>query len=346
VIRAAIFLAILGAATAAEAQPIAYPSFSPGRNFTAAARWLQREAGIPRRDVIAVADGLAFVAAPQAGQALAGVPAPVHVEVLDAEAWKAFGWRSAILFVAADCAARTATLRSADLYAGANLLGEARRGLSPAAVPIPPDALSQLALGLCARAQVPIPPPPAAPPAPVVVASLAAEPARSTPERPAAPAPTPAPPAPSPPPPKPAAPAVVAPAAPEPVPPRPRPEPAPAAVVATPVRPTARALALRGPVEPSPPPAAAAAAEAPAAAPTVQIGAFGSTESAMLALRDLTAAMPKLFAGKLQRLEPMSAQGGMVYRAVVTGFRTAPEAAAFCHSLVAAGRACLVRNIP
>jgi hypothetical protein len=328
VIRAAVILAILGAATAAMAQPIAYPSFARGRSFTAAARWLEREASIPRRDVIAVADGLAFIATPQTDQTVAGLPTPVHVEALDAEAWKRLGGRSAMLFVDADCAARKATLRSADLYVGANLLGEARRGLAPDALPILPDALSRLALGLCARAGTPLPPPPAAPPAPLAVASAAPQPARSAPEPPAVPAPRPA----------------------RPVPPPSQPKPAVPAVVAAPTRPTVRALALRGPVEPSPPPpvvaAAAVQAEAPAAAPTVQIGAFGSTESAMVALRDLTAAMPKLFAGKLQRLEPMSAQGGMVYRAVVTGFRSAPEAAAFCRTLVATGRACLVRDAP
>lgn len=78
----------------------------------------------------------------------------------------------------------------------------------------------------------------------------------------------------------------------------------------------------------------------------MQIGTFGDTGGAMVALRELAAAQPKLMAGKLQRLEPFAVSGGQLYRALLTGFSSAAEADTFCRALVAGGKPCVVRPAP
>ncbi|OYX35547.1 MAG: hypothetical protein B7Y99_03285 [Caulobacterales bacterium 32-69-10] len=318
-------------AAAAVGQPMAYPSFPTSRDFSAVARWLERESGVARRDLVAVHDDLAWAMAPISGERLAGQPAVMRVEALDAAAWRRLGGRSAIVFLDPDCEARRATVRSADIYAASNLLGDVRRGVEPSALPVTPDALAAVALGLC-RGAVPRPQPVA-----VAVAAPVSPPAPKP-----APAPRPAPPPPAPPPVQVARPAPTIQAAPPPTPPT-RPAVA-AGPAAAPVSPPASVIAQAAPSPPSPP--APPPQPAPAAGPTVQIGAFGSSGAAMVAFSELVAAQPRLLAGKLQRLEPVAVQAGTLYRAVLTGFSTEAEAQAFCRALTAAGKPCVARPGP
>lgn len=281
---------VLLAAAVAAAQPIAYPSFPSDPGFTSVARWLERETGIARRNLIAVEDGLAWALASPGGEVVSGQAADLRIEAVSAAGWKALGGRSATVVVDTDCTAQRAGVRSAALYAASNLLGEARKGLGPADIPIGQDALKAVGVGLCQREGRTAPP----------VAVASAEPSPAPPQPPAVPALL--------------FPAPSAPATPAPPPIQPRQAP------------------------PSPP-----AFSPDPVGPMAQVGAFTSSAAALLALRDLAMAEPRLLKGKLQRVEPMAAAGGALYRALVTGFASAAEAEAFCKAMSDARKACLVR---
>lgn len=157
----------------------------------------------------------------------------------------------------------------------------------------------------------PIPAPAAAPTAPVATAQLA--PALAPPAKPAAPAAaTPAP--------------VKTAAAP--------PAPAPVKVAAAPPAPAPAA-------KPPPAPVLAAAPSGPAA---VQIGAYSSTALADKGYTEVASAFPGQMAGKSKRVEPLERDGKTLYRGLIGGFASKDAAQAFCNTLKAAGRVCLVRG--
>ncbi len=78
----------------------------------------------------------------------------------------------------------------------------------------------------------------------------------------------------------------------------------------------------------------------------MQIGAFGSSDAALGAFRELAASQPRLMAGKQQQLESIPVQTGLLYRALLAGFSGEPEAQAFCKALTALRRPCVVRTTP
>ncbi|HTI67435.1 MAG TPA: SPOR domain-containing protein [Caulobacteraceae bacterium] len=114
---------------------------------------------------------------------------------------------------------------------------------------------------------------------------------------------------------------------------------APAPVPAAPAAPVKTATA---PVAvPAPAPAVAAAGGAAA----VQIGAFSSTALADKGYGDIAKAFPGPMAGKSKRVEPVTRDGqAPLYRGLIGGFASREAAQAFCNTLKAAGRTCLVRG--
>jgi cell division protein FtsN len=150
--------------------------------------------------------------------------------------------------------------------------------------------------------------------------------------------------------------------------PQPRPAPAPAndalkvqTVEANPIRPIPAAPAAPAMVaKPAPAPAPAApaapapapvktaqAAPAPAAAggAMVQIGAFSSTALADKGYGDVAKAFPAQMAGKSKKVETVTREGqSPLYRGLIGGFADRGAAQAFCNTLKAAGRTCLVRG--
>ncbi|OYX35114.1 MAG: hypothetical protein B7Y99_04485 [Caulobacterales bacterium 32-69-10] len=96
------------------------------------------------------------------------------------------------------------------------------------------------------------------------------------------------------------------------------------------------------------PPAAAPAAPvavASASGAAVQIGAFSSTALADKGYSDIAAAFPGPMAGKAKRVETVAREGqAPLYRGLIGGFASREAAQAFCNTLKAAGRNCLVRG--
>ena len=92
-------------------------------------------------------------------------------------------------------------------------------------------------------------------------------------------------------------------------------------------------------------PAAPAASDPTTAGPAaVQIGAFSSTALADKGFSEVLAAFPGPMAGKAKRVEPLQRDGKTLYRGLITGFSSHGAALAFCESLKASGRSCLVRG--
>jgi cytoskeletal protein RodZ len=126
------------------------------------------------------------------------------------------------------------------------------------------------------------------------------------------------------------------------------PTPAPAHDAApVPVR-TAQAPAPVAPVPvapATPAPTAPAAVAAASGAASVQIGAFSSTALADKGYSDIAAAFPGPMAGKAKRVETVAREGqSPLYRGLIGGFANREAAQAFCNTLKAAGRNCLVRG--
>lgn len=135
--------------------------------------------------------------------------------------------------------------------------------------------------------------------------------------------------------------------------------PAPIAAAPAPAAPADPLSAVMPKAAPAPAPApvVAAAPKAPApsaapkAAPTpagssgaqVQIGAFSSASLAEKGWNDVAGMFPGQMAGKTKRVEQVEADGATLHRAFVGGFASRADAQAFCESLKARGRACLVR---
>lgn len=156
--------------------------------------------------------------------------------------------------------------------------------------------------------------------------------------------------------------------APPPEEPAPRPAPQPGLKVQTvdpnPITPAApgapaapRAVATApvqtAPVQPAPvqaapaQPAAAAVATSPAPASggaAVQIGAYSSSALADKGYSEVAAAFPSQMAGKSKRVEPLARDGKTLYRGLIGGFSTRGDAQAFCATLKASGRTCIVRG--
>ena len=84
-------------------------------------------------------------------------------------------------------------------------------------------------------------------------------------------------------------------------------------------------------------------AEIPTGAPVAQIGAFSSAALAQKGWADDAALMPGQMAGKSRKVEMAEVNGKTYYRSFVGGFASKEAAAAFCASLSAAGRNCIVK---
>jgi len=74
-----------------------------------------------------------------------------------------------------------------------------------------------------------------------------------------------------------------------------------------------------------------------------QIGAFSSQALAEKGWNDVAALQPGKMAGKTKKVEVASRDGKTFYRAFVGGFASRSDASAFCASLVAAGKGCIVK---
>jgi cell division septation protein DedD len=74
-----------------------------------------------------------------------------------------------------------------------------------------------------------------------------------------------------------------------------------------------------------------------------QIGAFSSQALAEKGWNDVAAIEPGKMAGKTKKVEVATRDGKTFYRAFVGGFASRADASAFCASLVAAGKGCIVK---
>ena len=79
------------------------------------------------------------------------------------------------------------------------------------------------------------------------------------------------------------------------------------------------------------------------AGPVAQIGAFSSQSLAEKGWNDVAALEPGKMAGKTKKVESATRDGKTFYRAFVGGFASKSDASAFCASLVAAGKGCIVK---
>ncbi len=117
---------------------------------------------------------------------------------------------------------------------------------------------------------------------------------------------------------------------------------APAPLAATPVaKPVARPVKPPQTIE-----AAVDASTAPTASasgPVAQIGAFSSQALAEKGWNDVAAIEPGKMAGKTKKVEVATRDGKTFYRAFVGGFGSKADASAFCASLTAAGKGCIVK---
>jgi cell division septation protein DedD len=77
--------------------------------------------------------------------------------------------------------------------------------------------------------------------------------------------------------------------------------------------------------------------------PVAQIGAFSSQALAEKGWNDVAAIQPGKMAGKTKKVEVANRDGKTLYRAFVGGFASRSDASAFCASLVAAGKGCIVK---
>jgi hypothetical protein len=85
------------------------------------------------------------------------------------------------------------------------------------------------------------------------------------------------------------------------------------------------------------------AAPAGASHAVVQIGAFSSAALADKGWGDTAALLPSAMAGKTKKVESITKDGTVFYRAFVGGFGSKTDAQAFCASLKAAGKVCIVK---
>jgi hypothetical protein len=140
--------------------------------------------------------------------------------------------------------------------------------------------------------------------------------------------------------------------APPPEQPAPRPAPTVKPVVQADLRPAQPNVAPPAPaaVKPAPKPArppqtieAAVDQSTSEAGPVAQIGAFSSQALAEKGWNDVATLQPGKMAGKTKKVEVANRDGKTFYRAFVGGFASRSDANAFCASLVAAGKGCIVK---
>jgi len=77
--------------------------------------------------------------------------------------------------------------------------------------------------------------------------------------------------------------------------------------------------------------------------PVAQIGAFSSQGLAEKGWNDVATLEPGKMAGKTKKVEVATRDGKTFYRAFVGGFASKADASAFCASLTAAGKGCIVK---
>jgi len=136
--------------------------------------------------------------------------------------------------------------------------------------------------------------------------------------------------------------------APPPEEPAPRPAPAAKPVVQANLRPAQPETAqpAAAPAKPAKTPQTIEAAvdqSATEAGPVAQIGAFSSQALAEKGWNDVAGLQPGKMAGKTKKVEVATRDGKTFYRAFVGGFASKSDASAFCASLVAAGKGCIVK---
>ena len=98
---------------------------------------------------------------------------------------------------------------------------------------------------------------------------------------------------------------------------------------------------VTAPPKPAPKPGPASMA-APAAG-WVQIGAFSSPALAAKGWSDIAKLAPAVMAGKGKSVQPVTADGTVLYRTYITGFASRDAAEAFCGKLKAAKKNCFVK---
>lgn len=76
----------------------------------------------------------------------------------------------------------------------------------------------------------------------------------------------------------------------------------------------------------------------------VQIGAYSSTALADRGYGEIASAFPGPMAGKAKQVESLTREGKTLYRGLISGFANRGAAQAFCDTLKASGRTCLVRG--
>ena len=136
----------------------------------------------------------------------------------------------------------------------------------------------------------------------------------------------------------------------------PAPRPAPIAKVAPPagLRPAAPEASAPAPVAVAPKPVvkavkppqsidAAVDQSAGESGAVAQIGAFSSQALAEKGWNDVAVLQPGKMAGKTKKVEMANRDGKTFYRAFVGGFASKADASAFCSTLTAAGKGCIVK---
>ena len=309
-------LAVLSATAliAGTAQAAPNLSFPRAKDPATVADWLLARTDLTLDTVVVAGPDAVFAVTPSPAPSAVpqGRRARVVQEVIDPGFVPTLGGRSPMLELDVDCAGRRVMRQAFDIYGGSNLSGEverlgAGRSWSEAQADTPMDAIvtSVCQLGGGAR--------------PLAGLYTVAEET-----------PVPAPPI-----------------------PQPLPTPLPAApprsvIVETELKPPpARAPApvQVAAVRPVPPPAAtsprprAAPRLVTAAAPMLNLGEFPSLDAARAAWARAAAGSP----GKVQRIELASGGGVLMYRALVDGYASAPEAEAACAAVKAGGGVCSLR---
>ncbi len=118
---------------------------------------------------------------------------------------------------------------------------------------------------------------------------------------------------------------------------------APAVVAAAPVKPAAPAAPAK-PVTVATATPAPAAAAATGGAALVQIGVFSTSARADTGWAEVVAAFPTQLRDKTKKVESLEQGGRTLYRSSIAGFASKASAQAFCDTLKASGRACVVRG--
>jgi hypothetical protein len=369
--RANLAAALAAACFAGTAHAAVEDTFPREATREAILRWLAGNSDLSPDSVVTMTDELVVaITEREDGRGVGrSTRLTLREEVINPDAAAAWGGRSIALDLDLDCSRHRVILGARRIYARPNLQGSVRitrSGNEWAEVPAD-TVIDDVAHAACAPATKLAAAPPTAP---SQTATVPAEPAPAAQpvEAEAAPAPVQvaaADPAPAPPASdtaavaaQPAQPVEVAAAepppapAPAPSPPQPAPELQTAApdgplVVHNPFAdgsPAAQAPAPR-PAAPAPKAASAAVGPARPAEFAVQIAAAASADLARDSWQSLKARLPGLIGPKTFAVEPVSAKGRTLYRALLLGFDSSGEAEALCKTLRSQSIDCILRQM-